>query len=466
MLDDQAALKPCVDGLHLRLCAVHLAVGRDPGVTKRRLRPVLPARILAVALRDTAAQRRQQCDLVAKLLFADMDHAAHGAVNNNRFTNRADDTDIVRGLHKPRRLHAHGADTEGHKQQKIQYILEGCLVHHAVASLADFEFTAPGCLLQHKRNLRLLTAEGFQKVLLRAVKCPANLISLVLVHTDHDLRGSRDGIILLAARDPQRLQHFPAIHLADQQGKHQDRVRPVLVDLRAGVSAAAACHGDAEQISGNRVAHNGEHRMLRESARTAREKHALVLGIDVEPATASDILRKQLMRTVHSGLLIDRRHKLDRRVRKIVRRQNREPVGKRDPVIAAEGCPLRIHELSVLRDGHIKAFLLHILSAVLFLHGHHIHVSLKNNRGRVLTARRRVLPDDHVAAGLRDIRKSVFLRKILQIPADRSDIARAVRNRADLLEIFPDPSGLQSFQHILSPPFFRRACCGRAFYHP
>ena len=297
---------------------------------------------------DTAAQRRKARDPVTEQLFLHLNHASNGAVDYHSLPDCADDTDIVRRLHESGRLHAHRADAERHEKKEVQHIFHGSRVHHAVASLLDRKLTALRRLLKKECKAALLRTVRVEKLSLRLVKCPAHREALIFVDADHHRCGCRDRIVLLTALDPQRLQHLAAVHRVEKCREHEHRVETVLVDLGSGMSALAAGHGDLEQLARDRVTHDRERRLLRQSARAADQKDSLILGIEVEPAAPRYIFRHKLVRAVHAGLLVDRRNQLDRRMRDVVRVQNCKAVSDRDSVIAAERRSLGAHELSVL----------------------------------------------------------------------------------------------------------------------
>ena len=92
----------------------------------------------------------------------------------------------------------------------------------------------------------------------------------------------------------------------------------------------------------------------------------------------------------------------------------------------------------------VQALLFHILGTVGVLLGHHIHMALDHDGGRMLISRRRGFPDDHVVELVPTELQPMGFGKIHQIVADGPGVVGAVGDGAQLLKEAEDGFRLQA----------------------
>ena len=129
--------------------------------------------------------------------------------------------------------------------------------------------------------------------------------------TDNDGLGrTRDGIVLAAARngaqrDGQALQ---------RRRKDLVGIGAALVDLHAAVAAGQTAHTDAPSSPLRGDALDGNGQTGRRASGAADGQDALVLRVDVQQHTALQAAHIKGCRAEHADLLVDGKHRLERRV--------------------------------------------------------------------------------------------------------------------------------------------------------
>ena len=161
----------------------------------------------------------------------------------------------------------------------------------------------------------------------------------------------------------------------------------------------------------------------------------------------------ECIRAEHTGLLIDREHYLERRMRDVVRVQNGKRHRNGDAVVPTEGRAARADRVAVHEE--VEPFAGHVLCAVRRGLADHVHVPLQDDRRGGLIARRSGAEDDDVVVFILNVAQAARGGKAHEIVADRFCVSRAVRDGAQLLKLRKDGLRLKLFQnrHGVSPSF-------------
>ena len=159
----------------------------------------------------------------------------------------------------------------------------------------------------------------------------------------------------------------------------------------------------------------------------------------------------ECVRAEHTGLLIDREHYLERRMRDVVRVQNGKRHRNGDAVVPTEGRTARADRVAVHEE--VKPFAGHVLCAVRRGLADHVHVPLQDDRCGGLIARRAGAEDDDVVVRILNVAQTACGGKAHEIVADCFRVSRAVRDGAQLLKVRKDGLRLKLFQnrHGVSP---------------
>ena len=142
---------------------------------------------------------------------------------------------------------------------------------------------------------------------------------------------------------------------------------------------------------------------------TAYSKHTFILRVNVQEQTSLQIRSIHIISTKHADLLIYGKYSFNGRMCQTVIIQDRQRISNSDSVVTAKRSSLCLQIISIYLQ--IQSVGLQILFAICSLHCHHIHMSLNDQRLRLLIPCGTIFPDDHIIFFILTIFKTMLFCK-------------------------------------------------------
>ena len=448
LLHQQSALQTAVGGLHHAVLTGKILIRRQQRIPELRLPLVLPAGVHAPLCHSAARQRRHSPHALRQHQLPGRDGRPDGERDVQSVAVQLHHAHIQGCLHQTGEIRVHSLHALRHGRQRL---------HQRHGALCGHGF----CRLRCRAGQRHIGVGDGVLVLQRRVKLPDKRFerpAAALGQRHRRIAAGADHVVELPAGEGCQPQTGELLQRCGQSPSHEAVAAAASqMDVRTGVTAPQAGHGDAEALHARRIGQRcGQQAIGAHAACAGHGEHALQLGVQIQQLFALQVRAVQRKGAVHAHLLVHGEHRLDGRMYQCVVRQDRQDHGHGNAVVAAQRRLVRPDPLPV---GHqVKSLAGHVLGAVVGLGAHHVDVSLQDDRLGALAAGGRRLPDHHVVARLLPVLQSQFLGKVHAQIADDLRVAAAVGHRAQLFKICEHLFWLQAFQNShFDTPF----PCGR-----
>ena len=250
-----------------------------------------------------------------------------------------------------------------------------------------------------ERQVRLYTVVLTQPEIFVTIYKILQILITLFRNRDDGRCLTRDRIAHISAFYTRQSCFEISYRILEETEQQFDRIRTLQMNIATRVTTLATLYFYLEC----NVAFFGIYRLIRErsfrvyTTGTTYIQLALGFRIEVEKVFALEPTTLQVIRTIHTGFLINREERLQRRMNGILVCQDSHRCSYTDSVVCTKGRTVRRNPLSVVLDIRLDRIFLKIKDFVAVLLRYHIHVSLEDHTRMVLHAGRRRFANEHVA---------------------------------------------------------------------